>query len=480
MYRNHVFKILLCCLLIPVVLAVAVYMAVLNTQDSKIELSLNGDRMITLEYGESYVDAGATAVVVDRKTGERTETEVTVSGEVDTGKIGVYTICYTASCENRIGTIYRRVEVADTQAPVIALVSDPARYTLPGNTYEEEGFSATDNYDGDLTELVQRTQTKDAVIYTVRDSSGNLTRITRKIVYNDPVAPELKLAGDSMVVISVGDDYKEPGYTASDNCDGDVTARVQVSGSVNTFRSGKYTLTYTVSDTYQNTVKATRTVFVKEREVSKVNDPAGGEKFIYLTFDDGPGANTPRLLDILKKYNVPATFFVVNTRYISTIKRASEEGHTIAIHTATHKFKEIYASEDAYFKDLYKMQDLIKQYTGKTATLMRFPGGASNTISSFNKGIMTRLTKLVEEKGFTYFDWNVDSKDAGGAKTAKQVYNNVVSGIGSKTNSVVLMHDIKTYTIDAIEQIIVWGLANGYTFRALTADSPTCHHRVNN
>ena len=480
MYRTYIWKILLCCLLIPVVLAAAVYIAVLNTHDSKVELTLNGDRMITLEYGESYEDAGATAVIVDRESGERTETKVTVSGEVDTGKVGVYTICYTASCEGRIGTIYRRVEVVDTQAPVIELVSDPAQYILPGNTYTEEGFSATDNYDGDLTEQVQRTQTEDVVIYTVRDSSGNLTRITRKIVYNDPVAPELKLAGDSMIIISVGDDYKEPGYTANDNCDGDVTAKVQVSGSVNTFRSGKYTLTYTVTDSYQNTTQVTRTVFVKERTVTHVNNPDTGDKVIYLTFDDGPGASTPRLLDILKKYNVQATFFVVNTRYISTIKRASEEGHTIAIHTTTHKFKEIYASEEAYFDDLYKMQDIIKQYTGKTAMLMRFPGGGSNTISSFNKGIMTRLTKLVEQIGFTYFDWNVDSKDAGGATTAKQVYNNVVSGIGNKTNAVVLMHDIKTYSIDAVEKIIVWGLENGYTFRALTADSPTCHHRVNN
>ena len=112
--------------------------------------------------------------------------------------------------------------------------------------------------------------------------------------------------------------------------------------------------------------------------------------------------------------------------------------------------------------------------------LMRFPGGSSNTISSFNPGIMTRLTKAVEEKGFRYFDWNVDSNDAGGARTASKVYSNVVSGIGDKKAAVVLMHDIKSYTIDAIEKIIVWGLDNGYTFLPLTADSPTCHHGVNN
>lgn len=480
MYRRYLWTILLCCLLVPAVLGAAVYVLVNNTCDGQVQLSLNGERMITLEYGEGYTDAGASAVIVDGESGETTQTEVTTVGGVDTEKVGVYTIRYTASGKGSMGTAYRRVEVVDTQSPVIELVSDPEKYTLPGSDYEEEGFTAFDNYDGDLTEQVHRTVTKNAVIYTVRDSSGNLARVTRPIIYNDPVAPELKLAGDALMVIDVGNDYIEQGYTANDNCDGDVTGRVQITGGVDTFHAGKYILTYTVTDSYQNTASTTRTVFVKEREVSKINDPFAGSKFIYLTFDDGPGANTPRLLDVLQKYNVPATFFVVNTGYISTIQRAANEGHTIAIHTTTHKFKQIYASEEAFFNDLYTMQDIIKQHTGQTAMLMRFPGGSSNTISSFNDGIMSRLTKQVEEKGFTYFDWNVDSKDAGGAKTAKQVYNNVVSGIGDKENAVVLMHDIKSYTIDAIEKIIVWGLENGYTFRALTADSPTCHHRVNN
>ena len=126
------------------------------------------------------------------------------------------------------------------------------------------------------------------------------------------------------------------------------------------------------------------------------------------------------------------------------------------------------------------MQDIIEQYTGIRTNLLRFPGGSSNKVSSSNKGLMTRLTKMVEELGFVYFDWNVDSMDAGGAKTAQQVFNNVTRGVQGKTNSVVLMHDIKGYTVDAIERIIVWGLQNGYTFLPLTENSPTCHHRINN
>ena len=166
---------------------------------------------------------------------------------------------------------------------------------------------------------------------------------------------------------------------------------------------------------------------------------------------------------------------------MSLVARAAQEGHTVAIHTYTHRYSEIYASDDAFYKDLYAMQDLIYQHTGIRTMLTRFPGGSSNTISSaYNRGIMTRLTKALREKGFQYFDWNVDSNDAGGAKTADEVFENVVKCVSNRTNSVVLQHDTRGFSVDAVERIIAWGLCNGYTFKALDIDSPACHHPVNN
>lgn len=465
-------------LLVVSITAVAVG-AVLPDDNITLQITPAGDREMTLEYGQAYEEPGAKALLIT-KGKEPVELEVAVEGTVDDSRVGSYRIRYTTHHKGHIGTAYRYVHITDTVAPVITLVSDPNKYTLPNQLYEEEGYSAHDDYDGDLTAAVSRTQTADAVIYTVRDSSGNETVVTRPVVYNDPTPPELTLNGKTNMIISVGDAYYEPGYTAVDNCDGDITQFVKVSGGVNCYVPGSYLLTYTVSDGYGNTTSASRTVFVKERAVGQVNDPSNAEKIIYLTFDDGPGPETERLLDILKKYNVQATFFVVNTAYISTIQRAAQEGHTIAMHTMTHRFKEIYASEEAFFADLYGMQAVIQSYTGTAPMLMRFPGGSSNTISSFNEGIMTRLTQQVTEKGFVYFDWNVDSKDAGGASSPLEVFNNVTYSVSNKTESVVLMHDIKSYTVDAIEPIIVWALENGYTFLPLTETCPTCHHPVHN
>jgi len=440
-----------------------------------------GETDINLEYGETYEEPGATATFYDtHRQQEPVSVPVAVQGTVDTDTLGSYMICYKAQYEGYVGTAYRRVNVIDSVAPVITLIADPEHFTRPNQPYEEEGYAAQDNYDGDLTASVDRFEKDGVVTYTVRDSSGNETTVTRQIVYKDVEPPVLTLKGGNVVMLA-GGNYAEPGYTAIDDCDGDITGKVTVSGNVDTFKPGQYTQTYTVSDTFGNTVSAKRSVIVRERTIDKLNDPGNPtDKIIYLTFDDGPGPDTPRLLDVLKKYNVQATFFVVNTAYIKTIQRASAEGHVIAIHTATHRFKEVYASEDAYFEDLNKMSSVITELTGQVPTLLRFPGGSSNTISSFNPGIMTRLAAAVQEKGYFYFDWNVDSNDAGGAKTAKQVYNKVTTGVSKRKESVVLMHDIKSYTIDAIEQIIIWGLENGYTFMPLTEESPGCHHAINN
>ena len=156
------------------------------------------------------------------------------------------------------------------------------------------------------------------------------------------------------------------------------------------------------------------------------------------------------------------------------------DGHSIGIHSACHTYKEIYGSEDAYFSDLQKMQDIIENKTGIQTMLLRFPGGSSNTVSSFNPGIMSRLTQAVEERGYSYFDWNVSSGDAGGTKDTEQVFQNVINGIQKHRVSIVLQHDIKEYSVNAVEKIIVWGLENGYTFLPLDSTSPTAHHSVKN
>ena len=209
--------------------------------------------------------------------------------------------------------------------------------------------------------------------------------------------------------------------------------------------------------------------------------PQEAEKVIYLTFDDGPSIYTPQLLRLLDRYGAKATFFLVDTGCCDEelLRDMADGGHSIGIHSLSHDFKTIYSSDEAFMEDIYAMQELIRQKAGYTTFLMRFPGGSSNTVSRrYSKGIMSRLTAAVEEAGFRYFDWNVDSQDAGGAWDKDSVVQNVINGCSYNKISIVLQHDIKGYSVDAVEEIILWGLANGYTVLPLDATSPTFHQRV--
>ncbi len=469
--------------LTPVLLILAAGALLLLNRFSA-RIILRGEASVTVECGDTYEDAGADARLIGILF-HRSGVPLTMWTEngVDIQHLGTYTVSYGTQFWWMEARAERTVTVVDTRAPEILLTTDPEHYTVPGDPYEEEGFTARDNYDGDLTAQVIRTEQDGAVTYSVTDSSGNRTEVRRQIVYHDPIPPVLTLEGGTEITMTAGTAYEEPGITACDNCDGDLTDRVQVTGEVNIYLAGTYRLQYQVTDSYGNEVRAERMVIVKpvpkpEKPKPAPAEPEGG--VIYLTFDDGPGSHTNRLLGVLAKYGVKATFFVVDNGNYDTLRRIAAEGHSIGIHSASHNYERIYASEEAYFQDLNTVRQMILTETGVDTTLVRFPGGSSNTVSRFNPGIMTRLTQALTDNGYQYFDWNVDSNDAGGAASAREVFENVTAACSRKKVSVVLQHDIKGFSVDAVEQIILWGLENGYTFLPLDSTSPTVHHGVNN
>ena len=397
------------------------------------------------------------------------ELKVITTDNINETKIGSYEVKYSASClfiSREMTNVYN---IVDTTPPEIKLETKEGHYTIVGDEYKEEGFTAYDNYDGDITDNVRVYIDKNIAHYTVSDSSGNSATVTRDITYIKPIPPILSLLGDKTKTIKQGGVYIEPGFLATDFLGYSLTEKVIIESNVDTKTPGQYEIKYTVEDDYGNSVTEIRTIIVESNKV------------IYLTFDDGPGPYTRELLDILNKHDVKATFFVVGSAYQDVITDIYNEGHSIGIHSLTHDYKNIYSSEEAYFDDLYKMQEIIYEKTGYYTNLVRFPGGSSNTVSkNYNEGIMTRLSQQLLEKGFQFFDWNVSSGDAGEVWTKEEVYQNVISGIGNKKVSIVLQHDIKKYSVDAVEDIIIWGKENGYTFLPLDINSPAYHHGINN
>ena len=307
---------------------------------------------------------------------------------------------------------------------------------------------------------------------------GFLGEATRTVRVVDTKPPSLSLTDPEPVTLSAGSDWAEPGFSASDDVDGDLSEKVAVEGAVDTMTVGEYKVTYQVQDTAGNKAEAERVVTVEP--VKQVADVNPGHKVVYLTFDDGPSAETPKLLDILKEHNVHATFFVTGQGDPALIGRAASEGNAIGLHTMTHNYQEIYASKEAYIKDMEQISAVVEAQTGKRSRLLRFPGGSSNRVSEFNPGIMTTLTRDIQNLGYKYFDWNVDSRDAGGASTPDEVYENVVAGIQGHDVSVVLQHDTHGFSVEAVDKIVKWGLSHGYTFLPLDDTSPQLHHSVQN
>ena len=473
-------------ILIPVLLAAAAAgFLIFNRHEVRIEL--NGEETVDVEYGNSYQDEGAEAYYHETLIPFlHKELELTTENNVNEKVPGHYTVTYRASFRNLSAEAKRKVNIVDPEPPVITLVSDPEGYTPFGHKYEEEGYSASDNYDGDLSDKVQRTAYKDCVKYTVSDTYGNKTTVTREIIYDDRRGPEITFPqGEAEETVFVGGTWYND-YQAVDDVDGDVTACVKVDGSVDTSSAGDYTLTYTVSDEHGNSSEISRLVHVKERPA---NNGAAGEdsKTIYLTFDDGPYAYTEELLSILAKYNVKATFFTTSAypAYAYCMALEAQQGHTVAVHTETHNYAYVYASEDNYWADFSRQNEVIAAQTGSYSNMFRFPGGSSNTVSmNYNSGIMSRLSQQAAARGLIYFDWNVSSGDAGGTTDTEQVYQNVIAGIQacsrSGVPSVVLQHDVKSYSVNAVEKIINWGLENGYHFAALQPGSYAPHQNIAN
>lgn len=177
---------------------------------------------------------------------------------------------------------------------------------------------------------------------------------------------------------------------------------------------------------------------------------------VYLTFDDGPSSNTDKILDILNEYGVKATFFVCGKeRYMEEYQRIVKEGHTLGMHSYSHKFQEIYHSTEAFVEDMDRLHDYLYEVTGVDSNIVRFPGGSSNTICE--KDVMQDLISYLAQEGMPYFDWNVSSGDATNSYiSAEQIAKNVLDNVWKYDSVIVLMHDAsnKDTTVEALPIII--------------------------
>ena len=433
---------------------------------NKIDLKLNGNNEVTIKVFSEYKDENIT---VYKNNKEFKKYKLKINNNIKYDKVGKYQIEYNVYYHNKRYVLKRNINVIDDIKPTIISTTEELHKDYCKNSFKEElNIKAFDNYDGDITEKIEKEELEDKIICKIKDSSGNESEKVIKIIYDEKPKNKFKLNGNNKVSILLNSNYEEKGASYTDGCGNKIDKEIKITGEVDTSKTGNYIITYEVDGQ-----KLIRNVNVYEVTYSP--------KTIYLTFDDGPGATTKRVLDILDKYNVKATFFVTNQfpNYSYLISEEYNRGHKIAVHTYSHNYN-IYTDLETYINDFNAMNEIIKEQTGSYSNLFRFPGGSSNTISkNYKAGVVSEIASEMTSKGYIYFDWNLSSGDASGAGSNK-IYNNVVNGVNSCNNCVILMHDIKSTTANALDDILSNLTKKGYTFKTLDESSPTMHHRISN
>lgn len=210
-----------------------------------------------------------------------------------------------------------------------------------------------------------------------------------------------------------------------------------------------------LSNTLETTENTEEEILEQEEEIPS-SEPA--LKKVYLTFDDGPSYYTEEILDILKRYNVKATFFVTGMnmpQYKEYYQKILDDGHALGLHTYSHVYNDIYVSLETFQEDFYKLQDYIYECTGEKINIYRFPGGSSNTIVS--KETREQIMRWLEEENVIYYDWNVSSGDASSVLLSpEKIAENCLEGVKKCNTAIVLLHDSggKKSTIEALPLII--------------------------
>lgn len=197
------------------------------------------------------------------------------------------------------------------------------------------------------------------------------------------------------------------------------------------------------------------------------------EKTVYLTFDDGPSANTAGILQTLAQYDARAAWFVTGgsiAGHEAELCAIAGAGHALGLHSSTHDYKTIYASVDSFLADMAALSAQVTDLTGVQCALVRFPGGS---INAYNAGLYQPLCAEVLRRGYRYYDWNASAQDAvSPQRSADEIARRVIDGVHANRWSVVLLHDTKSHTAQALPQILETLAAEGYTFAALDPSVP--------
>lgn len=281
-----------------VILVILVIIVLLIFFNPFLYFKVNGDNVITVDVDSNYSLPPVKAYMFNNNITNKIEKK----DNINIKKIGKYEITYKVKYLLTTKKLTIIVNVVDRELPNIVLNGEENIIICPNKEYVEEGYSASDNYDGDITDKVEIKNNDTYLEYIVKDSSNNEFSIKRNIKKEDKELPIITLSGNSKYKISLGSKYSEKGYSATDNCDGDISSDVEVTNNINVNKVGTYTITYKAKDSSGNEVIATRKIEVVDN--TKSND--------YVNIVNGP-TYINGILIVNKKYSIPKDFGGTNS-----------------------------------------------------------------------------------------------------------------------------------------------------------------------
>ena len=249
------------CLIVFILLMVIILITFFNPF---LFIKVKGSKNITISVNEKLKLPSVKAYIFNQDISKN----IKESGKVDTTKIGEYKIKYTIKYLFTTKLLTIKVNVVDKESPEIKLIGNEEIVMCPNAEYREEGYSALDNYDGDITDNVVINEFSDYIEYSVEDSSKNKISIKRTLVRKDEEVPNITLYGNIINKITKNSSFNDKGYSVTDNCDGDISSNVEVINNVNTSELGTYEIIYKVKDSSGNETSVTRIIEVVEQSKS--------------------------------------------------------------------------------------------------------------------------------------------------------------------------------------------------------------------
>jgi len=303
------------------------------------KITLIGNQVVKVPVGTEYVDKGVKA----RYFKEDLTEQVKKKGEVNTNVIGEYEIEYLVAKGNKVKKVFRKVIVADLTSPDIILNGNH-EVVLCGKEYVEEGYTATDNVDGDLTSQVQVKKLEDKIIYEVSDKSGNKKQVVRNLIANDNVKPTINILNSDILTFKQGSDYKEFGATAIDNCDGDISSKIEIISNVDTNKHEIFEVIYKVKDLAGNETIAKRKIKIYNND--DLNKP-------YTETIEGP-TYIKNILIVNKKYSLPKDFKTDNKEALEALAKLQADAKKAGYNIPTKSGYRSYESQERVYERFKK------------------------------------------------------------------------------------------------------------------------------